>query len=249
VGILSRHASGCAYIHNQIDDLFSTGISSGWVWGYKPSVTHDVLIEANDIHDIGQGVISDLGGIYTLGPQPGTVIRRNRIRDVTARGSRGWGIYLDEGSSWIVVEGNLVSRTLSGGFHQHFGTGNVVRDNVFAFGRDAQLKRTRNEEDSFAFVRNIVVWRQGSLFEGRWLVGNFLSDRNCYSYLGDGAPRFGDGLFAQWQAAGNDAHSLLADARFVDPDHDDFTLAPGSPALELGFEPLDLADVGPRSPR
>jgi len=39
---------------------------------------------------------------------------------------------------------------------------------------------------------------------------------------------------------------LIADPRCRDPLHGDFTLAPDSPALPLGFEPIDLSDVGPR---
>ena len=33
---------------------------------------------------------------------------------------------------------------------------------------------------------------------------------------------------------------------FVDPAKGDFALRPGSPALELGFVPIDLSGVGPR---
>jgi len=40
---------------------------------------------------------------------------------------------------------------------------------------------------------------------------------------------------------------VIADPRFRDPLHGDFTLAPDSPAPALGFEPIDLSDVGPRT--
>jgi hypothetical protein len=52
--------------------------------------------------------------------------------------------------------------------------------------------------------------------------------------------------WAQWQRQGFDRNSLLADPRFADPAHDDFTLRPDSPALKLGFEPIDTRQVGPR---
>ena len=57
---------------------------------------------------------------------------------------------------------------------------------------------------------------------------------------------FGDKTFAQWQAAGHDKDSLIADPLFVDPEQGDFRLRPGSPAAKIGFEPWDLSDVGPR---
>ncbi len=249
-GILSMHAAECVYAHNLIHHLYYTGISVGWVWGYAPNASHGNLIAENDIHDVGQGLLSDMGGIYTLGVQPGTVIRGNRIHDVDSHGYGGWGIYTDEGSSDIVIERNLVYRTKSGGFHQHYGRDNVVRNNIFAYGREFQIRRSKEEpHQSFAFVRNIVLWNSGALLDGTWNDGHFLLDLNCYGFSGDpsGEVRFSKGPFMPWQAAGNDPHSLLADPCFVDPANGDFTLLPGSPALGLGFEPLEMAGVGPRS--
>jgi hypothetical protein len=52
--------------------------------------------------------------------------------------------------------------------------------------------------------------------------------------------------FADWQKAGYDVHSLVADPLFVAPDKFNFTLKPASPALKLGFQPIDLSAVGPR---
>ncbi len=49
--------------------------------------------------------LQDGGGIYTLGNMAGTVIRGNHIHDNP--GVPG-GIYLDEGSGFIEVTGNVV---------------------------------------------------------------------------------------------------------------------------------------------
>jgi hypothetical protein len=51
---------------------------------------------------------------------------------------------------------------------------------------------------------------------------------------------------AGWQAQGHDRHSLVADPKFRNLPKFDFALAPDSPAFALGFEPIDLSDVGPR---
>jgi len=54
---------------------------------------------------------------------------------------------------------------------------------------------------------------------------------------------------AEWRAQGYDQRSLVADPRFVDPQHDNYALRPDSPALRLGFQPIDVSQVGPRTPR
>ena len=52
------------------------------------------------------------------------------------------------------------------------------------------------------------------------------------------------GTFEDWQKRGHDRHSIIADPMFKDPDNGDFTLAPESPAIKLGFKPIDLSNTG-----
>jgi hypothetical protein len=159
VGVLAMHASQLAIRHNHIYDLYYTGISCGWNWGYHESVTRDNLIEKNHIHDIGQGMLSDMGGIYTLGVQPGTVLRGNLIHDVTRTHYGGWCIYPDEGSSHILIEKNIAYSTNGEVFHQHYGRENIVRNNIFAFGGDAQVTHSRVDPDhkGFTLERNVII--------------------------------------------------------------------------------------------
>ena len=51
------------------------------------------------------------------------------------------------------------------------------------------------------------------------------------------------------QLSGQDAHSLEADAYFLDPEQGQFTVHAGSPALKLGFKNLSMHEYGVRSPR
>jgi parallel beta-helix repeat protein len=247
VGVLLMHADHTTVAHNHIHHLCYTGISCGWVWGYGPSVSRDNRIEFNHIHDVGQKILSDMGGVYLLGKQPGTVVRGNVIHDVDSWTYGGWGIYTDEGSSDILIENNLVYRTKSGGFHQHYGKDNVVRNNIFALAREEQIARSRAEpHKSFSFERNIVYFTEGPLFGKNWTGDGFALDFNLYWNAAGKPVTFPGGSAKQWQKRGFDKHSLVADPKFRDPTKGDFTLAENSPALKLGFKPFDLASAGPR---
>jgi hypothetical protein len=246
-GILIRHSAGNTVSHNEIDHTYYTAISVGWVWGYGPSVSRDNIVEFNHIHDIGQKVLSDMGGVYTLGVSPGTVIRNNVIHDVDSRGYGGWGIYTDEGSTGILIENNVTYRTKSGGFHQHYGKENVVRNNVFAFAREGQIIRSRKELHlSFTFERNIVYWNEGPLLGKTWSDDKFQLDYNLYWNSAGKPVQFDGKPLENWQKRGQDVHSMIADPLFVDPAGDDFRLKDGSPAPRLGFRPIDVGPVGPR---
>jgi hypothetical protein len=250
VGIWIGHASHTTVEHCEIADLAYTGISVGWVWGYKPPRSSHNRIRRNHIHHLGSGVLSDLGGVYTLGVSPGTVVEGNVIHDVAGRDYGGWGLYTDEGSSGIVMCGNLVFRTTSGGFHQHYGRDNTIENNVFAAARDWQLERTRAEPHTgFTFRRNIVWWDSAApLMRGNWTKG-LVTAQNCYWNAGGPVSFPGQEDLAQRQAAGQDAGSLVADPGFADPAAGDFTLAADSPARGLGFVPLAPAAAGRRTPR
>lgn len=247
-GILLQHSADNLIAHNHIHHLYYTGISVGWVWGYKPSVSINNRIEFNHIHDVGQGLLSDMGGVYLLGISPGTVVRNNIIHDVQSWGYGGWGLYTDEGSSDIVLDNNIVYRTKSAGFHQHYGKENIIRNNIFAFGQEAQIMRTRKEKHlSFTFEKNIVYWKEANLLGSNWDDDQYHLDSNLYFRTDKQPIRFKDWTFEQWQARGQDEHSLIADPKFVDPEHDDFDLQDDSPAFKLGFDPIDVTNVGPRT--
>lgn len=236
-------------LHNHIWDFYYSAIAAGWTWGYAPTQAWDNIFEDNLIHDLGFGQLDDMGGFYMLGTMAGTIIRNNVIHDVTSYHYGGWGIYTDEGSSGILVENNLVYRANNGGFHQHYGRDNILRNNIFALGANMELRRTRYEHiNSFVFEKNIVYLApQATNLDGKWLDGNYTMGGNIFYRHGGGAVDFSRRTLEQWQREGHDTGSIVADPMFKNVAGDDFTLQEASPALKAGFKPLDLSKVGPRA--
>ncbi len=265
-GVYVTTGSGNRIAHNTIADMPRYGIS---LKSYrKGSVSHDNVIEYNRIERTNLET-NDTGAIETLGrdrEDSGNVIRYNLILDVVGLKTSEsgemltpyytWGIYLDDYSSGTYVFGNVVARTFRSGAHVHLGRNNVFENNIFIDGHERQFECNGHDEmvDN-RFVRNIVVWRNGSLMRIRGGAGKCLSecDQNLYWMIGQELsnpegltePLTPRGTWSQWREAGFDQHSLVADPLFVDPSHDDYRLRADSPAVELGFKPIPLEKIGP----
>jgi parallel beta-helix repeat protein len=214
VGVLIGHSANNQITHNDIGDFRYTGVSVGWRWGYDDSPAKGNKILYNHIHHIGWGVLSDMSGVYTLGPSEGTEVSNNHVHHIYAYDYGGWGLYTDEGSSNILLENNLVHHTKTGGFHQHYGKENILRNNIFAFSEMYQLQATRVEDHkSFSFTNNIVIYDQGVLFQGPWTKMQVEIDQNIYWNL-SGEVEFPGETLKAWQKNGYDAHSFVIDPQF-----------------------------------
>ena len=249
VGVWVGSSSDNEVTHNEISDFYYSAVSVGWRWGYAPSNAKRNKVEWNHLHHLGKGLLSDMGGVYTLGPSEGTSVSHNLIHDVMCLQYGGWGLYTDEGSTGITMEGNVTYDTTDGGFHQHYGKDNVIRNNVFAFSEEHQVKRSRAEEHlSFTFEKNLIVFDRGELLGSNWsgTTANFLTKGNVYWDYSARPVTFTDMKLslADWQKKGQEVGSVIADPLFVDPAKRDFRLQSGSPALALGIKSIDVSTMG-----
>ena len=255
-GILMLRTGSNVIEHNEIADIFYTGISCGWDWEYRENPTHDNLITKNHIHNIG-GPLSDMGGIYLLSPQPGAVISYNLIHDIITNGYGANGLYADYGTSEVIFENNLVYNVSSNAFQQSYGENNLVRNNIFwNSGTETVNVFAYENHLSATLEKNIIVTNGKPIYD---LKRDHLSHKTVKSNgnllweLADGdqiSVSLGEGK--TWtpeqvgQFFGLDTESVTADPGFADPENGDFTLPENSPALDIGFVPFDLSDVGPR---
>ncbi len=253
IGVWIGHASDNVVAHNDIGDFRYTGVSMGWCWGYAETVCKRNKLLWNRIHHIGQGVLSDMGGVYTLGDSRGTEEIGNWIHDVngySGSGSPAWGLYTDEGSRGILLASNLVERCRDGAVHQHYGRDNTWMNNLFLTFDVSGVWRTRVEDHTTIIVTNNVFWWtnpeahvMSGMAHGR--VTDMVFNGNLYwCPAGIATNAYAGRSLEQWRAAGHDRQACVADPQFENPAHGDWRLKPASPALKMGFVPWDWTFAG-----
>lgn len=244
VGVWIGQSAHNQITHNEISNFRYTGVSVGWVWGYSFSPAKGNKVMYNHIHHIGWGLLSDMAGVYTLGTSEGTKVSNNHVHHIYAYDYGGWGLYTDEGSSHIVMENNLVHHTKTGGFHQHYGRENTLRNNIFAFSKMYQLQATRVEEHlSFSFTNNIVIYDEGVLYQGPWTKMQVEIDKNLYWKIGGEVDFLGKSL-KEWNRSNYDTHSHIEDPLFRDPQNGDFGIKNKNPIKKIGFKQFDYSGYG-----
>jgi len=258
VGIIVHRGNNIAVVDNHVHHMRYSGIVLGIQLAYYPSYTSNLLCQGNYVHDIGQHILCDQGGIYALGIQPGTIIHGNLIKNIYSYAVFMWGIYLDEGTSDITVSNNVVYNTGWASLFLHYGANNTIINNVFARAStdppphptdplpdgDVRVERAENHT-SWTFTRNIIYdiyqgVNHSAFISNPYAITSF--DNNVYYNRYNTPLKFGwqQLPFEQWQQTGQDNQSIIADPLFGgDVDQCDFfTIRADSPAAKLGFKNL-----------
>jgi len=184
------------------------------------------------------------------------------------------GIYLDDESSNCFVYGNIIARTRIGVFVK--GKNNVIENNIFvdslpvegghiAYAGQLLIAGHSHHYPWFSAsdrAQKNIFYRPGTAVNISWTFDQplpaalrFLErcDYNLYFHNAWDIRFRIEGLaesplsLTGWQkGTGFDLHSLVGDPLFVDLAHDDYRLRPESPAIKLGFIPIDVQEIGIR---
>jgi parallel beta-helix repeat protein len=186
-----------------------------------------------------------------------------------------FGIYIDNCSSNCIVYGNIIAGT-SVGICIHSGKNNIIENNILYDCSNVILNFVYVVDIvpglycGNVFRRNIVCPRKTTtpVIQAVRYTEDLLatSDENLIHSLQGGDPLFrityeksmeqlqmvteeSDQEYdlAGWQAQGFDAASVVADPKFEDAANGDFRLQSDSPALEMGFVPIDAGRIGIRA--
>jgi parallel beta-helix repeat protein len=218
---------------------------------------HHVCLESDDAGAIHLNSAQDFGTAVTY-------LRNNLIHDVEGPRAKfdgslqrtfGFGIYLDGANSNCVISNNVIYRTSSGTVFLNGGKNNIVENNIL-------LDDVRQQVWASNYLKRMSgnVLRRNIIVAGRPatpLLRLLRFDKNVFAecdhnlfWQPDGEVIISSGRTLEaWQSQGYDTQSRVADPRFADPGRDDYSLRADSPALPMGFTPIDLTTVGPRADR
>ncbi len=172
VGVWVGMANYITIENNKLRNLPYTGISIGWTWNPMPTITGHNRVIGNHIYNIMQK-LSDGAGIYTLGKQPGTILYGNWIYDVPVNAGRAEsnGIFMDEGSTAMLVENNTIHHIAKSPIRFHKAGENTLKNNTLVVPPGTPpLKFNNTKPESIKVESTNVIehegkWEPGKKFE------------------------------------------------------------------------------------
>jgi hypothetical protein len=226
------------------------------------------VVERNNIHRVMQAM-GDGDGVYLSGTGGGNMIRQNYIHDCDGDGMAD-GIRCDDDQNEVTIEGNVIfrARCIGQGICSK-GRNHIINNLIADLLRSRRPIRPErvvhgyiglevNPVTGSRINRNIVVSRRKdypALLQdrrygtgGEPLLRECQADYNLYYCMED--PAWGRKHLEKEKPFGVETHSVSADPLFVNFEKGDLRLKPQSPALKLGFQPIEISEIGlrPRHP-
>ncbi|MCC7264587.1 MAG: right-handed parallel beta-helix repeat-containing protein [Candidatus Latescibacteria bacterium] len=255
-------------LHHLSEETCDTGgiCSNRWyTWEHDAELAKGCIVRYNRVRDV-------IGcGAYETKAEPGG---SEKAGGKIWTPYYSWAIYFDNAPMHTQVYGNICARnTLGGIMISHWGREVVVENNIFVDSGQSQaymlfagrMSGIRLRRNIFAYTNPQADFMRLNLAKDADLQAIFAEvDHNLYcpppgraltfsglpgeavARAGLAGVQQGDKDLAGWKALGFDEHSVLADPLFVDPANDNYDLKPGSPALALGFVPIDASRIGPQ---
>ena len=209
-------------------------------------------------------IMGDGNAIYLSATGPFNIVRRNYVHDifncVAAIRTDGW-------QKDTQVTENIVYKCSGGIQRKNYNhiENNIIADLYHQIDKKmmehewgisyVQFKAFPQDERTFGarVQRNICYHLRGpgqfygGIMERRagrnvTIPEDTKADFNLFYNAADSNE--GPEFIASMQKRGIDAHSISADPLFVDLENGDFRLKPNSPALKLGFKPIDITKIG-----
>jgi len=243
---------------NEIDKISYNGIHLG---GYIHDDVIDVVVSNNTVSNCLL-LLNDGAGIYVAGAYGGIerediLIKNNVVRDIignvegtpATQAETVAGIYLDDYSSNIIVQGNIVFNSKLGLFlHDVFN--NTIINNICYNNSITAVYLSQTNEINYMhdnnFYNNILfatndeqlTFRETSWVGSSDLMGEYNHNLHYNPYRKDVIKKGGQ-LYTlkQWQTfSGQDEYSIAVDPLFVDVSNHDFHLQPFSFCIDKGID-------------
>ncbi len=244
----------------EIEKTLGKPVSTPLDWYQREQFLHgrQNLVAQNEIHHAMQ-VMGDGNCIYISGTGSRNVVRENYLHDVDTPNVNA-NIRCDDDQHETVIERNVIYRCCGEGVISKGN--NTIQNNIIV---DLRPKTTAGAKCGhtrgylvfpYGPVKGSVIRRnifyaqekgQILLHEGRRgqtksLLRDCKADGNLYFNAAD--PEWGPRHLDAQRQFGIETQSVSADPLFVDVAAGDLRLKKNSPALKLGFEPIDLTKVG-----
>jgi len=244
-GIYLHGSSGDRITHNQVQNTAGAGIN---ICDFSTSGT--LTQNLNDTVEFNKVLNADLtstdsGAVYILGRSnaaTGTLVRMNFIDGTGQASQHSVGIYLDDNTNDVTVEGNIVRNVGSDAVQIHGGSNNHITGNVLDLGT--------GHPSALLFQAPPADQPNPKPLQGNSVTGNIVltesaAPGNFYVSLDGGIPTITNNDY--WGPAGvglnssPDASRSTVNPAFVSPSAGDYRMAGGA---GIGFASIDQTQIG-----